>query len=582
MTTFNDKIITKFDLTLGKNAGVKKVITQLNQVQSVVKKTEKSLKNFHKNTASFALPNNLKNIKSSKMDSVLSLSDLKQNLQNMNLSSKEMIDKIIDVASDKRERIKKQLKDVLRRQKKDAIQELERDSIGPMFTFLFGGMALRNIGLSLIRFVVPSIQTMNSKMTEGQKRVLGLKASFEFLKFSIFEAFTQTQVFRTFVDLVIKASRFISKLVTEHPQLLTIIASVGALATTLGTLAVGVGLLNQFAIMASYLGAGTVVPGAPSLLKALGGFKLALGALGLGTVLLSIDALDLEYTGNHETDKIIDKLMGIIGGGLTGLGITKMFKKGKGKGLSGFAIGASIAVIIDALDFKKADKIESPDAGGWESLLKSANWGLSGATIGLLAGPKGAIIGFTIGASIGLIVESFKWLGSSDGKDFQKKNNIFERLFLGKDGFDKFTISPEVNFDNITNSSQNTTDKIKTNFLNASSLIKTDFFNLSTGIKTDFMTATNDINTSLGTVNATLNTPLIDTTLPSLTTATETLGASLSSNIIDKWDNWTPTDKEVNFTVHRKIIETKVSRRRRSSSEGSSGESSGSSTGGSS
>ena len=154
--------------------------------------------------------------------------------------------------------------------------------IGKMFGFLFGGMQLQRIGLSITRFVLPAMDKVENYTSRGTRQVNAMKASFEFLKFSIFETFTQTPLFQKFVDLVITATNWLSTMVAKHPMLVQIAAVLGGVAVVLGTLAIGAGIFNQFAMMAGYIGKkGSLLAGVGALKTALMGLPIALIALGI-------------------------------------------------------------------------------------------------------------------------------------------------------------------------------------------------------------------------------------------------------------------------------------------------------------
>lgn len=130
----------------------------------------------------------------------------------------------------------------------DGIQkqkELDQQFNMNSLSWLFGGMALRQIGLSIMRFVIPSMDQLNKLGTEGAKKVIGMSAAFEFLKISMFETFSQTPLFKTmiefFTDLFIKVSEFVQ----EHPNVTAMVAAIGGIATALGTAAMGTGIIMQ-------------------------------------------------------------------------------------------------------------------------------------------------------------------------------------------------------------------------------------------------------------------------------------------------------------------------------------------------
>ena len=111
-------------------------------------------------------------------------------------------------------------------------------------SWMFGGMALQRVGLMMTRFFIPSMDKLNKLQTEGSKKVLGLVASFEFLKISLFETLSQTPLFQKFVEWIIKGAIWISEFAQKHPAIVAIGVAIGGIATALGTLAIGVGSIS--------------------------------------------------------------------------------------------------------------------------------------------------------------------------------------------------------------------------------------------------------------------------------------------------------------------------------------------------
>ena len=200
--------------------------------------------------------------------------------------------------------------------------------IGPMFAFLFGGMQLQRIGLSITRFVLPAMDKVENYTSRGTRQVNAMKAAFEFLKFSMFETFTQTPLFQKFVDLIITATNWLSTMVAKHPMLVQVAGTVGAIATVLGTMAIGAGIFNQFAMMASYLGVnGSILAGvkatSAALLKSPWTWAIA-SALAFGFVVAKAydEFPELKAIGNEALDSIKDNLMLTVSNFMELFGIT--------------------------------------------------------------------------------------------------------------------------------------------------------------------------------------------------------------------------------------------------------------------
>lgn len=159
---------------------------------------------------------------------------------------------------------------------KKKVDELAKRFDMNSLSWLFGGMAMQRMGLSLTRFLIPAMDKLEQLNTAGAKKVVAMTAAFEFLKISLFETLTSIPLFAQFVELIIKGAIWIAELVQKHPWVVAIAAAFAALAVTLGTMAMGIGLFMQF----RHLGALTKL--------AVGGFGiLKTGILALNTAMLA-------------------------------------------------------------------------------------------------------------------------------------------------------------------------------------------------------------------------------------------------------------------------------------------------------
>jgi hypothetical protein len=128
--------------------------------------------------------------------------------------------------------------------------------IGILMGLIFGGMTLQRWGLSILRFVIPSMEKFQGYTSEGTKGILAMQASMEFLKFSMFEAFTSTNLFRMFIDFIIGASNALSEFVAEHPNLTAMVATFGGLGVVLGSVGIIAGGIYQFFLLTKALNLG--------------------------------------------------------------------------------------------------------------------------------------------------------------------------------------------------------------------------------------------------------------------------------------------------------------------------------------
>jgi hypothetical protein len=125
----------------------------------------------------------------------------------------------------------------------------QMQKMGAMFGLLFGGMQLQRMGLSIMRFVLPSMEKMNNYVSNGTKRITAMNAAFQFLKFSMFESLTQSKLFIMVTDFLIRATNWLSEFVAKHPELAVMLATIGGVATILGSIMIPAGFLFQMSML---------------------------------------------------------------------------------------------------------------------------------------------------------------------------------------------------------------------------------------------------------------------------------------------------------------------------------------------
>jgi hypothetical protein len=238
-------------------------------------------------------------------------------------------------------------------------QGSQMERLGPMFAFMFGGMQMQRLGQGILRFVLPSMEKLDNYVSDGTKRVNAMNASFQFLKFSMFETLTQTPMFKNFVDLVITAANWLSKVVAEHPWLVKVAAAFGAFATAVGTLAFGAGIFNQFAMMAGYLGMGKKASSL-SLKKGITALKEHWNTV-FGAMLVAKAGLDLY---NYATGKRELDWGNIIWTAITGgLGVGFMLASGTAGVIATTTILVGLAFWKEYSDANLKSEIESYKTG---------------------------------------------------------------------------------------------------------------------------------------------------------------------------------------------------------------------------
>ena len=214
-------------------------------------------------------------------------------------------------------------------------------------SWIFGGMALQRLGLMMTRFFIPSMEQLSKLNDTASKRVMGMTAAFEFLKISLFETLASTPMFAAFVEWVVKGAIWIAEFAQKHDQVVAIAAAFAGILATLGTIAMGVGIFDQTAHLATLLGFTST--GAIKTAGAEIGKLVTAGlALGLAAVSLTITYKtlfeDLSFN-------IIDSLNAAMTGGAAYGIITGSISKGFTVALGTFAIVTTLQMIEDPLGF---------------------------------------------------------------------------------------------------------------------------------------------------------------------------------------------------------------------------------------
>jgi len=113
-----------------------------------------------------------------------------------------------------------------------------------MLSIMFAGMALKRAFGGALRSIHNSFKKAEDNTSELSRSTMGLNASWEFLKFSIFNALDQP-VFLKMIEFLIKGVNWISKMINKYPELgIAIMAVFGAFAVG-GTIMM---IIGQFSL----------------------------------------------------------------------------------------------------------------------------------------------------------------------------------------------------------------------------------------------------------------------------------------------------------------------------------------------
>jgi len=154
-----------------------------------------------------------------------------------------------------------------------------------LLSIMFMGMQLQRTFGGVLRSITNTFMNVEGNQSMLAKGVTGLRASWEFLKFSIFNALDQP-VIHQFIESVIDAVNWVSKLINKHPALGT------AIIAAFGVLAIGGAALMTIGQFALFYNAVFGVGGVLAVKTAAGmgtsaaaGSGTVVGAVGKGMIL---------------------------------------------------------------------------------------------------------------------------------------------------------------------------------------------------------------------------------------------------------------------------------------------------------
>lgn len=242
----------------------------------------------------------------------------------------------------------------------DKAEEMANRFNMAFLSIMFGGMYLERWGKTMTSLVLPAMGRFSDFQHKGVKAVNAMNASLEFLKFSIFDAFSQTDLFKFFISSVIKIADWISDFVGKSPGWATAIGLVGIALTGIGTALIlsaevytGIRALKD---IANFFGVGAGAKAAANVTN----FSTALA--GLGGVILAAYSIKLSYDILKDDQTSLKTRIGLmvaasLGGALIGFAVGGP----AGAGI-GFAIGFTVAAIVNIADVMLESTAKEQDA----------------------------------------------------------------------------------------------------------------------------------------------------------------------------------------------------------------------------
>ena len=84
---------------------------------------------------------------------------------------------------------------------------------------LFTGMAIKRLGDAIIKSLIKTYLTATDEQNRFNQQLIAVQASFEFLKFSIVDALSQSELVIALIDGLISLINWVSLFVSKHPKI---------------------------------------------------------------------------------------------------------------------------------------------------------------------------------------------------------------------------------------------------------------------------------------------------------------------------------------------------------------------------
>lgn len=159
----------------------------------------------------------------------------------------------------------------------EKVKETTRKFDMNALSFLFTGMAMQRMAQSFFTFAFNKWEQYEGYQGAAIDSTMRLSAAWEFMRFSIFNALGQSELFQNLITALIDAFNWISQFVSKHPEFTAFIAEFIILVGILGGIAQVGSLIYQFWFITDLTKTWFALKFAGSLLdKGLGLISLAL------------------------------------------------------------------------------------------------------------------------------------------------------------------------------------------------------------------------------------------------------------------------------------------------------------------
>ncbi len=112
-------------------------------------------------------------------------------------------------------------------------------------SLLFSGYALQQMSIGLFRTFSSGWMNIESDLSQTKKQIVATSASFEYMKFVIFDIIATSPAFQSLLDNLRGMAEAVANFAAAHPKLALIAAGFLAIAYIIGTILVGMGLVMQ-------------------------------------------------------------------------------------------------------------------------------------------------------------------------------------------------------------------------------------------------------------------------------------------------------------------------------------------------
>ena len=275
--------------------------------------------------------------------------------------------------------------------------------------FLFAGMALKRFGESFFRFAFNSWERYEGYQSQAINSTVGLTAAWEFLRFSIFNALGQSDLFVGFIDMLIQAFNWLSRFVNEHPNLTAVVAAFAGFAVVLGSVSMAGSVIYQLYHAGVYLKAlGTWVFAGSATEKSLNSLPDILNKIADAAALPIALYYAYDALKKLEEGKIAEALQSAVMSAAGWLWV------GGEKKYAGALIALSAAIDIIKL-------VVEPDTITAENVILEAL--KSGVAVGILT--KNPAVGIAVGITTALVIGEIRWGILSGGLNLAKENIFY-------------------------------------------------------------------------------------------------------------------------------------------------------------